>query len=342
MLGVVAVAGASGSPTPPTVVVTIATVADQLTLDAVSPTVSATVDGAAATITAWAWKCNGATTLLTGETTATPTVTPTGAGPHTLSVDVTIGGVVYPSLVEVFRVGNAAGWVCVWNTNGITDHDHKVTQTKTHNGVDLVRYYDSALPTFGWVGGTLTIETTVGVSCGLTVKVGQVVPATLSGYEIALTFGLGAEITADLDGFFAQYSAISGTGCLVEARRAAGAQKISLEALSGTTARNTAGGLQGRVIGMQLTPGRTGYRPIYSTSAWSGPTGPEPDSMTAGGGTPSGWHSACTLATSASADLFTPEGATQDWVWFAPRSDNGRLYTVPGMAVWVRSLRDLS
>lgn len=107
----------AGTGAPPIVVVTIANVADQLTLSPVLPTVSATIDRGdglgpvPATITAWAWKCNGATTLVTGYTTATPTVTPTDAGQHTLSCDVTIGGVVYPSQVEVFRVGDTDGRV---------------------------------------------------------------------------------------------------------------------------------------------------------------------------------------------------------------------------------------
>lgn len=109
-----AVAGGVGATATPTVVVTISTIADQLTLAAVSPTVSATVNGAPATITAWSWKCNGGTSLVTNATTATPTVTPTGAGQHTLSVDVTIDGVVYSSAVEPFNVGKYVASIDQW------------------------------------------------------------------------------------------------------------------------------------------------------------------------------------------------------------------------------------
>jgi hypothetical protein len=147
------------NPTPPTVVVTISTVADQLTLAAVFPTVSATINGAAATITAWAWKCNGATTLLANPTTATPTVTPTGAGQHTLSVSVTIGGVVYPqTAVEVFQVGDADG------------------RYRTHQ----VLWADEAA---GVIPGTVAID-------GVTLTSGSTVSA--SGVTINLTSGIDA------------------------------------------------------------------------------------------------------------------------------------------------------
>lgn len=90
------------------VVATISSVADQSTLNAVSPTVSATINSLPATITAWAWKVNGVTTGVTGPTTATPSYTPTTAGAKVITVDVTINGVVYSSLPEIFTVGPTA------------------------------------------------------------------------------------------------------------------------------------------------------------------------------------------------------------------------------------------
>lgn len=100
--------GRTGISAPPTVVVTIAAVADQSTLAAVNPTVSATVDGAPATITAWAWKVNGATTGFADATIAAPAYTPTTAGAKTITCAVTIDGVVYPSTPELFTVGPTA------------------------------------------------------------------------------------------------------------------------------------------------------------------------------------------------------------------------------------------
>jgi len=97
--------------TPPVVTITLGTVADQPTLNPITfPAPTATVDGAPATITAWSWLVDGATTGITDETVEQAVYAPTAAGTRTRTLTATIDGVEYQSGGDTFEVG-VGGWV---------------------------------------------------------------------------------------------------------------------------------------------------------------------------------------------------------------------------------------
>lgn len=100
--------GTAGSA--PVVAVAIEAIADQLTLAAVALEVAVLVDGVLTVPDAVAWRVNGATTGIADATASPTTHTPTGAGVHTVSCSVQIGGTWYYAEPEVYTVG-VRGWV---------------------------------------------------------------------------------------------------------------------------------------------------------------------------------------------------------------------------------------
>lgn len=330
--------------TPPTYALTIGSQADALGLTGTqfaAPT--ATKNGLPIAITAWAWTVSGPATLDDDEIER-PTPTHTGAGIVTRQLTATLAdGAVVASAMDGWRVGNAAGWVCVWSTSGITDHDFLVTPTKVHNGVTITQGLGGTPPTVHrFASGVLEIDTVTGAGNGAGILFPPVSAVDdVADRDVCITVGLNAAmINANLDGVYVAYIGASGAYCLAEAARVAGAQAIKVERSGASATYNISGGAQARVVGIQLSAQRVGFKPLRGTSAWSG-IGPEPDSLSVGGGTPSGWHVSSDKAPAATTDGFAPNnnvGASEDRVDVSGRANNGTAYSIPGISYWVRYL----
>lgn len=320
--------------------VSIAAVSNQLDLSAA--TLDSTVTGGISPYT-YAWTVDGATTGLSSSTAADPTFTPTAAGTPTAVVTVTDAAGQTAKASVTWRVGNAAGWVCVWSTSGITDHDFLVTPTKVHNGVTITQGLGGTPPTVHrFASGVLEIDTVTGAGNGAGILFPPVSAVDdVADRDVCITVGLNAAmINADLDGVYVAYIGASGAYCLAEAARVAGAQAINVERSGASATYNISGGAQARVVGIQLSAQRVGFKPLRGTSAWSG-IGPEPDSLSVGGGTPSGWHVSSDKAPAATTDGFAPNnnvGASEDRVDVSGRANNGTAYSIPGISYWVRYL----
>lgn len=154
--------------TAPTVVVTVAPVADHLTLATISTTVSATSNGVAATITAYAWTVSGPATIA-NDTTATPTITPTGGGVIGIACAATVGGIVYRSAVEETTVGeaSAAGGYFV-QQHGVLWAEEATLDVKTAGSVTKD-------------GVTYTVQTANWTSLDITNGVGLVAVSSAGG-----------------------------------------------------------------------------------------------------------------------------------------------------------------
>lgn len=243
-----------------------------------------------------------------------------------------------------WRVGTATGWVLLWKaiTADLSDHDFNTTATKTVDGVDVTRSYDGTTPTTHAISsGVWTIDTVTGGGNGAGVSFAPVQKLdNLAAYEVCFMVGIGASLAADSDGVFVAYVGAGGTYALAEARRAAGVQTLFRQRNDGETGLTISGGAQARVVGAHLSPQRVGFRPLYSTTAWTG-NGPTPDDLTVGGGTPSGWHVTLDKTTAATTDAFAPNndvGASPDTVQVKGRAHNGAAYTLAGITYWVRGL----
>lgn len=210
----------------PTVVVTISTVIDQSTLNPVSPTVNATVNGAAATITAWAWKVNGSTSGIAGPTTATPTYTPTTKGEKAITCDVTIGGVVYASTPEYFIVGpttfavtanqptgNATGATVTLNAPTVAGGVTPYTYARTVKGP-----WDSAYATTNLGSATAASTTfavgsrTLGTRAGKYIVLTTVTDAVSQALTVVEEFEIGTNgwLTLDLSTFTLVEGSVTG------------------------------------------------------------------------------------------------------------------------------------
>ena len=317
----------------PTVVVTVAPVADQLTLATISPTVSATSNAVAATITAYAWTVSGPATIA-NETTATPTITPTGGGVIGIACAATVGGIVYRSAVETLTVGIAAAdgghWVVDWELDPATAADHNFKAgALTHDGVTLT--LSGTATKADIASGVWTMHPT-GASDIYLYWTGDE-PSAKLGRDVCWMIAFGANLTADNDGIFMLYgnSATSVYG-FAEARRISGTQRINIErAGSIGNYDTTAGGGQARVLGHRLAGGYM-QQCVYSETAL-GASWPDPSSMSKHDRVPSGWYSLDDIATSETADTLAP-ATDAPRVQF--RGNNGRIYTVTRMARLVK------
>lgn len=274
----------------PTVVVTVAPVADQLTLATISPTVSATTNAVAATITAYAWTVSGPATIA-DDTTATPTITPTGGGVIGITCAATVGGIVYRSAVETLTVGDADGRIQVhhadWTAAG-SAVDFNSTATKLVDGVTYTAVKLGTVTTFAATEGVgLTVDPNSD-DCYLTI------PGDAAGIglqdDVVYYFAVGANIDSDGDAAMILYqNAAASAYCTAEARRVGGVQYVASER-SGVAISDvaTSGGGQVRILALQ----RQGYqyRVYYSTTAYNPATGfPALSAMTLRAKAPSGW-----------------------------------------------------
>lgn len=320
----------------PTVVVTVAPVADQLTLATISPTVSATSNAVAATITAYAWTVSGPATIA-NETTATPTITPTGGGVIGIACAATVGGIVYRSAVETLTVGivGADGefWYVDWELDPSTtaDHDFKVGPL-THDGVTLT--LDGTATVAGITSGVMTIQPT-GPSDVFLWALGNE-PSAMLGRDFCWMVAFGANLTANNDGVFVLYGN-SGTTVygFAEARNVSGVQKVDMQRAGLTPQQDsTAGGGQVRILGLRMA-GQYGMQCVYSETAISGGSWPAPTSMSRHDKVPSGWY---TLDDSSPADTADTLSAATDRVRVVQvRGSNARSYTITRLARLVRA-----
>ena len=320
--------------------VSIAAVSDQLDLSAA--TLDSTVSNAVGSVT-YAWTVDGATTGLSSSTAADPTFTPTGAGTPTAVVTVTDAAGQTAKAAVTWRVGTTTGWVCVWSTSGITDHDFLVTATKVHNGVTIKRSHDGTAPTVNrFASGVLEVDTVVGTgnAAGIVFPPVSAVD-NVADRDVCIIMGVGSgTLNTNNDAQFVAYVGAGGAFCFAEAIKSAGVQNIYGERSGVGTAWPISGGAQARVVGLHLSAQRVGFRPLRGTVEWSG-YGPEPDSLTVAGGTPSGWHVTADKATSATTDAFAPNnnvGASEDTVQVKGRAHNGAAYSIAGISYWVRYL----
>lgn len=322
--------------TAPTVIVTVASVADQLTLATISPTVSATSNGVAATITAYAWTVSGPATIA-NETTATPTITPTGGGVIGIACAATVGGIVYRSAVETLRVGivGADGeyWVVDWELDPATaaDHDWK-SSALTHDGVTLT--LDGTATVAGITSGVMTIQPTGPGDVFLWALGNE--PSAVLGRDVCWMVAFGADLTANNDGVFILYGN-SGTTVygFAEARNVSGAYKVDMQRAGSVPQYDaTAGGGQPHILGLRMA-GRYSMQCVYSETALSGGAWPAPSSMSKHDKVPSGWY---TLDDSSPADSADSLAAATDRVRVVQvRGANARSYTITRLARLVRA-----
>ena len=231
-------------------------------------------------------------------------------------------------------------WRLLWSFQPalLADHDF-VASALTVSGVEVRNGSEGAVTTCAISGGVMTVDTiSAGAIGGLWIYPVQAL-ATSMQRRICITAGLGANLTADGDGVFLQYSNFGGTifgG--VEANRSAGAQRMSVFRAGGVIGHKaTTAGAQARVIGAEWAPGRQSFRPLWSPTAWSG-AGPNPDSMTPVALTPSGWHVATDVTPGETADDIPADnavGSNPVELVLKVRPANGRAYTLPGWSLWV-------
>lgn len=254
----------------PTVVVTVAPVADQLTLATISPTVSATSNAVAATITAYAWTVSGPATIA-DDTTATPTITPTGGGVIGIACAVTVGGIVYRSAVDTLTVGDADGKVqrhhADWAAAGSAVDFSGATTSKTIDGLQYDRYMPGTVNSFAATEGVgLSIDPNsadAGVRiAGNALSVGVETDVV---YYAALAAG---SLDNDGDQLSLIVACASGAFGTVYARRSGGVQQLGTFTAGGEAQETTAGGAQVRQLAYRIR----GYQVegYYSEEAFSG------------------------------------------------------------------------
>ena len=130
--------GTAGSA--PVVAVAIEAIADQLTLAAVALEVAVLVDGVLTVPDAIAWRVNGATTGIADATASPTTHTPTGAGVHTVSCSVQIGGTWYHAEPEVYTVGTGELSVSIAAVSDQLDLAAATLNSTVTNAVGSVTY----------------------------------------------------------------------------------------------------------------------------------------------------------------------------------------------------------